>query len=152
MVSVLSSPPLMPKRELFREYGPGVRVFGRLLLGAGLGTFRGVPITLLLNAGTFPGVGASVGTFRSGDSGRGRDGRCCLGLNEGLGGRAPGPTDCENLGMPFGDVMSGNPPVPWFGVVGVGGNSSYIDSRREALCSGRNMPAFGCDVAKYRLL
>jgi hypothetical protein len=44
------------------------------------------------------GVGARLGCLRKGDSGRGRDG-LLGGLKEGLGARAPGPTDCENLGM-----------------------------------------------------
>lgn len=44
-----------------------------------------------------PGVAVKGGCLRSGDSGRGRDGRP-FGLNCGLGARAPGPTDCENLG------------------------------------------------------
>jgi hypothetical protein len=39
----------------------------------------------------FPGVGARLGVFRMGDSGRGRDGRP-FGLKTGLGARAPGPT------------------------------------------------------------
>jgi hypothetical protein len=70
--------------------------------GPGLGVYRGVPIWLLDRAegpsdGPRPGVGASTGPFRKGDSGLGSD---CLpfGLNWGLCGRAPGPTDCENLG------------------------------------------------------
>jgi hypothetical protein len=49
------------------------------------------------------GVGARLGCLRKGDSGRGRDG-LLGGLKEGLGARAPGPTDCENLGM---DGVSG---------------------------------------------
>jgi hypothetical protein len=48
------------------------------------------------------GVAVKVG-LRSGDSGRARDGRP-FGLNCGLGARAPGPTDCENLGI---DGVSG---------------------------------------------
>ena len=141
------SSPLIPSRELFLEYGPGVRVFGMPRFGAGLGTLRGVPIWLFDNEGNLPGVGANVGTFRNGDSGLGRDGRCCLGLKLGLGGRAPGPTDCENFGMPFGEVRS-KPPEPWDGVVGVGGNSSYMDSRLDARCNGRKMPEFEIEVEK----
>lgn len=49
-----------------------------------------------------PGVAGRAGVLRSGDSGRGSDGR--LFLNCGLGARAPGPTDCENLGK---DGVSG---------------------------------------------
>jgi hypothetical protein len=41
------------------------------------------------------GVGASTGCFLSGDSGLGSEGR--FDLNIGLVGRAPGPTDWENL-------------------------------------------------------
>ena len=95
---------LCPKRELFREYGragPGVRGFAMAVLpGPGLAANRGVPIWLLFSpagaAGAFPGVAAKFGAFLRGDSGRGRDGRD-FALNVGLGARAPGPTDCENL-------------------------------------------------------
>ena len=43
------------------------------------------------------GVGARFGCLRKGDSGRGKDG--VLALKLGLEARAPGPSDCENLGM-----------------------------------------------------
>lgn len=65
-----------------------------------------------------PGVGAKLGCFLSGDSGRGRDG--LLGLKEGLDGRAPGPTDCEKDGLTAG-VVDCSPflGAPYDGVVGV---------------------------------
>jgi hypothetical protein len=50
-----------------------------------------------------PGVGARFGVLRIGDSGRGNDGRP-VGLNTGLGARAPGPTVWANLGI---DGVSG---------------------------------------------
>ena len=94
---------------------PASCVFGVLglvnapALGAGLGVKRGVPIWLfdselvpnVPKEGPRPGVGCSMGLFLYGDSGRGREG-LVFGLNWGLGGRAPGPTDCENLGMVWG--------------------------------------------------
>lgn len=70
--------------------------------GAGLANRGGAPMALLENPeGVSPpflaGVAVRLGCLRSGDSGRGRDGRP-FGLYEGLGARAPGPTDCENFG------------------------------------------------------
>ena len=62
-----------------------------LLLGVKPGR---VPRTLCENE--LAGVGWRFGgCFLNGDSGRGNDG--LLGLKFGLGGRAPGPTVCENL-------------------------------------------------------
>ena len=53
------------------------------------------------------GVGCKFGCFLNGDSGLDRDCRS-LGLNSGLGGRAPGPTVCANLGMAgVGGVLPG---------------------------------------------
>jgi hypothetical protein len=83
----------------------GVLVFGGPSLPMpGLGEYRGVlaPDTLFENddggaGGCLPGGGARVGLFLNGDSGRGKDG--LFALCAGLGARAPGPTDCENLGM-----------------------------------------------------
>lgn len=94
-----------PRRELFREYGrggTGVRGFwnppplgpGLLNLGATIALFEKAAGVV----GAFlPGVGARFGCFLNGDSGRGSEG-LPLGLKTGLGARAPGPTDCENLG------------------------------------------------------
>lgn len=79
-----------------------------------------------------------MGCFRKGDSGRGSDGR--LGLKVGLGGLAAGPTDCENLGLRPGVVMS-TPftllpfSVLYEGVVGVVANVS--EAVGEDLLSAR---------------
>lgn len=76
-----------------------------------------------------PGVGCRFGCFLNGDSGLGRDG-LDLGLNCGLGGLAPGPMDCENLGIAgVGGVRPetlGARSVPYEGVVGVPGNESRL--------------------------
>jgi len=101
------------------------------------------------------GVAVSVGGLRSGDSGRGRDGRP-FGLNCGLGARAPGPTDCENLGregvsgLKWGLVVVDMLKLVYDGVVGVGGKSSDVaEERFWARCTGRKMPEPGTVVVKY---
>lgn len=161
-----------PMRELFLEYGrggPGVRGFcspaAFLGGGAGLANLGGAPIALLENPeGVSPplrtAVAVKFGGLRIGDSGRGRDGRP-FGLNCGLGARAPGPTDCENLGR---DGVSGLKcgllvveRLKLFryddGVVGVGGKSSEVaDDRFCARCTGRNMPEPGIEALKYCFL
>jgi hypothetical protein len=70
-------------------------------------------------------------------------------LYRGLGGRTPGPTDCENLGKVFCvDIFRSNE-----GVVGVGGNpEDPSDDRLDARCRGRNIPDPGTVVEKYRTL
>lgn len=153
------------KRELLREYGlggPGVRGFWNIeVFGPGL-LYRGGPIALLENPdGVIDpflfGVGARLGCFRKGDSGRGSDGLLC-GLNTGLGARAPGPTDCENLGMEgVSGLKLGLSRVdrlslpPYDGVVGVGGSLPVEvgELRFDARCTGKKMPAPGTDVVKY---
>lgn len=89
---------------MFREYGlegPGVRGFVKSpLLGPGLLNRPGPTLFERPEGVTDPalcGVGARLGVFLYGDSGRGNDGRP-IGLNCGLGARAPGPTDWANLG------------------------------------------------------
>jgi hypothetical protein len=105
------------------------------------------------------GVAVRFGGLRTGDSGRGSDGRP-FGLNCGLGARAPGPTDCENLGrdgvsgLKYGLVVVERLKLlPYDGVVGVGGKSSEVaDERFCARCTGRKMPEPGIEVLKYCLL
>lgn len=157
-----------PRRELFLEYGrggPGVRGFWNVPdLGPGL-LNRGGPIALFEKAdgvtGVFrPGVGAKLGCFRNGDSGRGNDG-LPFGLNRGLGARAPGPIDCEKFGRAGGSGLKlGFSVVEMLklendGVVGVGGKVSEVrvgEERFVARCIGRNMPDPGTEVVKYRVL
>lgn len=103
--------------------------------------------------GNRPGVGASMGLFRIGDSGRGNEG--LFALNAGLGARAPGPTDCENFGMLLSGAVPFRSKFANEGVVGVGGNVSAVSEGEERLaarCVGRNMPAPGLEVVKYRTL
>ena len=90
-----------------------------------------------------PGVGARFGgCFLNGLSGRGREGR--LGLNCGLGGRAPGPTVCANRCC---GVIDGRG-------VGEGSVSGEFCARDEgekrfsARATGRKMPAPGRAVLK----
>ena len=93
-----------------------------------------------------------MGLFLYGDSGRGRDG-LDFGLNTGLGGRAPGPTDCEKLGLARGGDMEW--PSWKDGVVGVGGKVSADgvgDARRAARWIGKKMPDPDTEVVKYRIL
>lgn len=158
-----------PSRELFREYGlagPGVRGFWNTPpLGPGLLNLGG-PIALLekpdgVTAALRAGVGTRLGCFLKGDSGRGKDG-LPFGLNTGLGARAPGPTDCENLGIE--GVVSGlklgfsvveRLKLLKDGVVGVGGKVSDVrvgEARFVARCIGRNIPEPGTEVVKYRVL
>ncbi len=75
------------------------------LPGAGLGVKRGVEALLFAGDGPprVPLPEARVGCFRIGDSGLGSDGRI-LGLNIGLGARAPGPMDCEKFMVGVGEV------------------------------------------------
>jgi len=137
---------------------------GAALGGAGLANLGGAPIALLENPdGVRPplraGVAVRFGALRIGDSGRGRDGQL-FGLNCGLGARAPGPTDCENLGsegvsgLKCGFVVVERLKLlPYDGVVGVGGKSSEVaEDRFCARCTGRNMPEPGIEVRKYCLL
>ena len=103
---------LWPSRDPVREYGRGVGT--ALDVRPDVEAFRfgfpgvvavRVPLVLLAS-GLRAGVGCRLGVcLRSGDSGRGRDG--LLGLNCGLCGLAPGPSDCENLGAapPFMPVL-----------------------------------------------
>ena len=102
------------------------------------------------------GVGARFGCFRKGDSGRGNEG-LEVDLSTGLGGRAPGPTDCENLGSEGVGVLllKGWWPLrlksPKEGVVGVGGKLSAErvgEARFDARWSGRKMPEPGTEVVK----
>ena len=66
-----------------------------LKLGVVVGARTGLPPRTLCES-ALAGVGAKLGgCFLNGDSGLAIDGR--LGLNFGLLGRAPGPTDCENF-------------------------------------------------------
>jgi hypothetical protein len=154
-----------------REYGlegPGVRGFcgGGARGGAGLANLGGAPIALFEKPdGASPplraGVAVKLGCcLRNGDSGRGRDGRL-FGLNCGLGARAPGPTDCENLdsdgvsGLKCGFVVVERLKLLRYvdGVVGVGGKSSEVtDERFCARCTGRKIPEPGIEVLKYCLL
>lgn len=99
------------------------------------------------------GVGARVGCFLSGDSGRGRDG--LFGLKFGLGGLAPGPTDCENLGLIAGVAKLAVPFTfsPLYvlreGVAGVPACSEDVgDNRRSARRTGRKIPAPAIEVWK----
>ena len=84
---------------MLREYGlegPGVRGFCTPIArgGAGLANLGGAPMALFENCEGVtlplrPGVGgAKFDALRSGDSGRGSEGRRA---------RAPGPRDCENF-------------------------------------------------------
>ena len=67
--------------------------------GAGLEVKRGGTADLWLMEKLRAGVGTRLGCLRKGDSGRGSEGRRDLSLERGLGGRAPGPMDWENLGI-----------------------------------------------------
>lgn len=157
-------------RELLREYGrcgPGVRGFcnpGAARGGAGLANRGGAPIALFekpegVSTPLRAGVAVRFGGLRNGDSGRGRDGRA-LALDCGLGARAPGPTDWENLGSDgVSGLKCGLLVVERLkllyddGVVGVGGKSSEVaDERFCARCTGRKMPEPGMEVLKYCLL
>lgn len=116
---------------------------------------RGVPIWLFdsppVKDGALPCVGCRLGLFLYGDSGRGRDG-LAFGLNTGLGGRAPGPTDCEKFGFGRGgETELPSRPLMKDGVVGVGGNVSAEgvgDARRAARWIGKNMPDPDMEVVK----
>jgi len=100
----------LPIREPVREYGRGVcEGCGRVVVDALRLFLFGVVVELrpgglpprVLCDSVRPGVGARLGgCFLNGDSGLAMDGR--LGLNIGLMGRAPGPTDCENLSVTAG--------------------------------------------------
>lgn len=104
-----------------------------------------------------PGVGGKLGCLRKGDSGRGNDG-LPLGLNAGLGARAAGPKDWENLGIEgVSGLKLGFSVVDKLklllkdGVVGVGGRVSDVeemDERFVARCMGRKMPEPGTEVVK----
>lgn len=112
-----------------------------------------------MRAPLLAGVAVKVGCFRIGDSGRGSDGRP-FGLNWGLGARAPGPTDWENLGIEGVSLKCGFSLVERLkllneGVVGEGGKLSEVivgDDRFIALCIGKKMPEPGTEVVKYRVL
>lgn len=83
-----------------------------------------------------------MGGLRSGDSGRGREGRGVLILDNGLDGLTPGPTDFENCGtFCAAGVCDGGfcAPRPKLldrkGVVGVGGklpSEAVTEGRRDA--------------------
>jgi hypothetical protein len=107
-----------------------------------------------------PGVAERLGCFRKGDSGLGREG-LPFGLNCGLGARAPGPIDWENLsiegvsGLKFGFSAVERLKLLKDGVVGVGGKVSEDElgeARFVARWIGRKMPAPGTEVVKYRML
>ena len=138
-----------------REYGRGVGTLGGLvevdalsedLLGVGPNGGR-PPRTLCERCRA--GVGAKVGCFLNGDSGRGKEGR--FDLNIGLVGRAPGPTDCENLcaSAGVGGVRVSLPVrvpliVLYDGVLGVAGyepKDADGEERFSARMMGKNMPA-----------
>jgi hypothetical protein len=102
--------------------------------------------------------GARLDCFLSGDSGLGSDG--LLGLNIGLAGLAPGPTDCENLAGRAG-VGGVNPflvllpfIVLYDGVEGVPGYESVAPEgeRLSARWTGKKMPAPAMVVLKYFIL
>lgn len=100
------------------------------------------PIRLLLRegGGLAVGTGAVVGGLRSGDPGRGKDGRRAVGFNAGLAALAPGPTDWLNFA-----VDGVRPPalnVDKDGPCGVAG------PRRTAFSIGRKMPEPGFVVLK----
>jgi len=131
--------------------------------GAGLANRGGAPMALLekpdgVRLAFRAGVAVRLG-LRIGDSGRGRDGRP-FGLNCGLGARAPGPIDWENLGtegvsgLKWGFVVVERLNLLYDeGVVGVGGKSSEVAEERFcARWTGRNMPDPGIEVLKYCLL
>jgi hypothetical protein len=102
-------------------------------------------LTLLLGVG-----GARFEGLRKGDSGR-EVGR--------VGGRAPGPSDWENLeraegvlsGLKFGFSVVERLKVELYkGVVGVRGKSSEVpEERLRARWTGRKIPAPGVEVVKY---
>ena len=138
-----------------REYGRGVGTLGGLvevealsddLLGVGPSGGR-PPRTLCDRCRA--GVGARLGCFLNGDSGLGRDGR--FDLNIGLVGRAPGPTDCENLcdragvgGVRVSLVVRVPLSVLCDGVEGVAGyepTDADGERRFSARMMGKNMPA-----------
>lgn len=104
------------------------------------------------------GVGARFGCLLSGDSGLGREGR--FGLNNGLGGLAPGPMDCENLAgrAGVGGVKAFLVLLPLSvlcdGVCGVPGKESVPaeGERLAARWTGKKMPAPGIVVVKYCVL
>lgn len=157
---------LFPIRDPVREYGLAgpldvvgreVEVLKLFLLGVTeeASPVRGVPRVLADKA--LPGVGARLGVgFLKGDSGRGRDG--LFGLNVGLVGLAPGPTDWENLRADFWGLKASSFPVLWplivlyEGVFGVPGNEPTLDPvgdrRFSARCTGRKIPAPGIEVWK----
>lgn len=103
-------------------------------------------------------VGARFGCLLSGDSGLGREGR--FGLNNGLGGLAPGPIDCENLAgrAGVGGVKAFLVLLPLSvlceGVCGVPGNESVPaeGERLAARWTGKKMPDPGTVVLKYFVL
>ena len=156
----------LPSLEPVLEYGRGVWPLGcgarpegvivdllKLLLE---GVMPGLPpLTLWLSC--LFGVGCNDGAFRSGLSGRGRDGR--LGLNCGLVGRAPGPIDCENFDgragvggvYVFSPLRARDTLVLYDGVFGVAGKESRDTAgelRRSARWIGRKIPAPGLEVWK----
>lgn len=115
---------------------------------------RGGAIPRWLTEKLRAGVGARVGCFRNGDSGRGREGRDRL--NCGLAARAPGPTDCENLGMAgvggvYSDGLLAALYLAYDGVDGVPGRLSKLkagEARLSARATGKKMPAPGIEVVK----
>lgn len=101
-----------------------------------------VPILLLMTAGDGRafGTGAGVGGFRSGEPGRGKDGRRAVGFNAGLAALAPGPTDWLNFA-----AEGVRPPklnVDNEGACGVAG------PRGTAFSIGRKIPDPGFVVLK----
>lgn len=103
-------------------------------------------------------VGGRLGCLLRGDSGLGREGR--FGLNIGLVGLAPGPTDLENFAgtAGVGGVYAFCVRLPlnvlWEGVVGVPGYESVAPEgdRLSARWIGRKIPEPGMDVSKYCVL
>lgn len=108
------------------------------------------PGVLVLAESCRAGVGRRSGAgFLNGDSGRGRDGR--FGLKVGLKGRAPGPTECENLSPELAGGALCPLTVLYDGVLGVSGNESRDtagESRFSARWTGRKMPEPGIEVLK----
>lgn len=156
----MSASCLWPNREPVREYGRAgwlLAVDGREVVVFDSGFLAGVtprPGVLVLAERFRAGVGRRSGAgFLNGDSGRGRDGR--FGLKVGLEGRAPGPTDCENLSPELAGGARCPLTVLYDGVLGVTGKESRDtagESRFSARCTGKNMPEPGIDVLKYCVL
>lgn len=126
--------------------GPRKLALNLEVLFTGLARYCGpVPIVLFARPidGLVFGVASFAGVCRTGDCGRGKEGRRAVGLKAGLAARDPGPIDWLKLGL----VAKGVLP-PWLkleselgcGVVGV--------VLLIAFSNGRNMPEPGLLVLK----